>query len=119
MKCVFCGGSTKVVDVRAAGHKNINAIVASIADNDNYLARRRECLSCNRRFATLEVTIADAAEIFGIDLNTVKGGAAVRVERRADAVSMRSSGRNLSEIAAKYGVTTETVRNWLKRAKNE
>lgn len=43
MKCVYCGfGESKVVDSRSA-------------DEGNSIRRRRECLSCGKRFTTYEM----------------------------------------------------------------
>ncbi|MBI5061073.1 MAG: transcriptional repressor NrdR [Candidatus Aenigmarchaeota archaeon] len=39
MRCVFCGNDTKVIDKR---------------DNEETIRRRRECISCDKRFTTYE-----------------------------------------------------------------
>ncbi len=39
MRCVFCGNDTKVIDKR---------------DSEDTIRRRRECISCDKRFTTYE-----------------------------------------------------------------
>ena len=68
MMCIHCQSKTKVVDSRSTGIAQGSApLVHTIAHGrrvfgwwtDEFTVRRRKCLSCDRRFWTIEVSISD------------------------------------------------------------
>ena len=48
MACIFCGGSTKVVDSRTPL---------------KHVLRRRKCRKCGREFRTIEISIREWTEL--------------------------------------------------------
>ena len=74
MQCKFCGNDTKVVDKR---------------DNGGQTRRRRECLSCGKRFTTYETIDLDNLVVIKkdgarqqFDRNKVKSGLITACEKR-------------------------------------
>lgn len=58
MRCIFCDGSTAVVDKRTS--------------IDNVTRRRRKCLVCSKRFTTKEVLLEDFPDTDKVPMPTPK-----------------------------------------------
>ena len=68
MKCPFCSGETKVIDKRASD-ESINR-------------RRRECLSCSKRFTTYEKMEIDTDSINKIKFVKRRDGIIIEFEQK-------------------------------------
>ncbi len=94
MKCMFCGAiDSKVIDSRAV-------------DETNAIRRRRECLSCGKRFTTYEtiettpiMVIKNNGERELFDISKVKRGIIRACEKRP--VTMHQIDLLVSEIEKK------------------
>lgn len=90
MKCPFCSGETKVIDKRASD-ETINK-------------RRRECLSCGKRFTTYERIDIDTDSINKIKFVKKRDGTIIEFEQKriADAIwkaaeSVEGTNKEISE----------------------
>lgn len=85
MRCILCGGETKVTDKR---------------DSDSETRRRRECLKCGKRFTTYE-----RAE----DLNLI----VIKKDKRREQFSREKLKAGILRACEKRPVETEKIDNMI------
>ena len=94
MKCIYCGfADSKVIDSRST-------------DDDTSIRRRRECLSCGKRFTTYEVIESTPVVVVKndgtrqpFDVNKIKSGVIKSCEKRP--VAMADIDKLVNDIEKK------------------
>ena len=94
MKCIYCGfADSKVIDSRST-------------DDDTSIRRRRECLSCGKRFTTYEVIESTPVLVVKndgtrqpFDVNKIKSGVIKSCEKRP--VAMADIDKLVNDIEKK------------------